>query len=37
MTRFRIVSALRVVIGGAAFAASFLALLWAAELLQVTR
>jgi hypothetical protein len=37
MTRLRILEALRLLLGGVAFAASFIALLWAAELLKVTR
>jgi hypothetical protein len=37
MIWFGILDALRVLIGGAAFAASFMALLWAVQLLQVTR
>jgi hypothetical protein len=37
MTWFRIVSGLRAVLGGVLFAAFFIGLLWAAELLQVTR
>lgn len=35
--RHQIRDALRVLFGGVLFAASFIALLWAAELLEVTR
>jgi hypothetical protein len=35
--RRQIREALRLLLGGALFAASFIALLWAAELLEVTR
>jgi hypothetical protein len=37
MTWFRIIEALRRLLGGALFAAFFIGLLWAVELLQVTR
>ncbi len=37
MTRLRLLDALGRLLGGVAFAASVIALLWAAELLQVTR
>ena len=37
MTRLRIGEALRLLLGGVIYAASFIGLLWAAELLQVAR
>ncbi len=37
MTRLRIGEALRLLLGGVIYAASVIGLLWAADLLQVTR